>query len=790
MMNGNQAQVLRGRQTAGMNNGMNPQQPQQQQQGMQQQQNPLAMIAASVGRYATNLNTPNNSMASLYSYGPSGTNYAALIGLDGEVNDEQIKAQALTEGGMVAYQVVQICMHRRTNNFMYQQWRNALERFKSPLRGGKHDPVMEAFVNDIDSRQALHNFIVGQAGIQLGSVIAWQLMSGNEAIRQPGPIMQDLFYKSCIDIITLQFLDHLSHHQEQFHRLSPLAKSELSKREDPIFQQVLERYVFSGLECPYSKGKLSSIVENTTLHNPLLDVQSVTDMGMAGNMFDINSNAISGNNQGMAEANAWLAQQVARNKQKALETGYTPVQHNLIDVPSYDNFDRPKLNIEDINAGNRHQYNLNDYASEVPGTGWYILHRYHLNSITKAFNLEDGSTFHMRDTNVLGKLAVYRFDWQHGTFAYRFIDYDGSEVRHMQELLSDPSLLLPYMYEDNGVQKTTFDPKDMETSAFVRDGYVVPMEEMKTLDKMPDLLVGSSPMKANLGNENTLNRINAHTAAHDPKSQLDAFVLPMANTRQWTLDEATDVDQFYSQFKLMVRGNTQDKTDTAQVIRHLRGVCREHNDEEFTSFVQSYLTNLVNRWLVEVRGYAEDKDDLSAEYLRVRNIFEDLEELVQWMSDRDHPTLRAFMNYGSNDFIRNGIEIIVDKEETRKEFEELYKNEDEVSRAVMMNDAKRKIIFKRDSVFINLIKENGPHALEAVYIKESIDPKLFAIVRKAIEVGARHFKEYPQVLVKFRKDEGNKVWALTRSGFDPEGVFVLRAVSTFEDYVHPVPVCE
>lgn len=786
-----------------MNNGMNQrgvltgQRTNQQQQAVpgqpqqsQQQINPLAMLAQAASQFAGKLNSQNNSMASLYSYGPSHTNYAELIGIGSDVSDEQIKAQALSEGGHVSYQVVQICVNRRTSNFMYQQWRNALERFKSPMRGGQHDPVMEGFVNDIDSRQPLHNFIVAQAGIQMGAVMAWRLMSGDDTVRQPGPILQDIFYKSCIDIITLQFLDHLSHHPQLFHRLSPLAKSELAKREDPTFQQVLERYVFAGLECPYSKGKLTSIIENGTLHNPLLDVTTPTDMGLGGSIFDINPIHNAGS-QDVNDLSNWINQKAARTQHAQLLDGnYQPTQRNVMDVPTYDNFDRPKLNIEDINRENIHMYDLNEYIKEISDTGWYVLHRYHLDKISKALRLEDGSHFSMRDTNVLGKLAVYRFNWQQKTFAYRFINYSVLDAKEMQELLSNPSVLLPYMFEEDGVQKTTFDLKDMETSEFIRDGYVVPMEEMKTLDKKPDLLVGSRPMKANQGNENTLNRINAFTASHDPKSSLDAFVLPMVNTRQWNLDADTNMDLFYSQFKLMVHGNTEEKIDTARVIRILRGQCREFANQEFTDFLSSYLTNLVNRWLVESRGYAEDKKDKSLEYLRIGDIFEDLDDLLEYLRQKDNPALRAFMDYGSNDYLRNGIEILLGKDETRKEFEELYKNEDEATRAVMLTESKRKIIFTRQTVFINMIKENGPVQLDAVYIKESINPKLFAIVRKAIEIGSRHFKEYPQVLVKFRKDEGNKVWALTRSGLDPESVFVLRAVSSFEDYVHPVPVCE
>lgn len=784
MNNGNNGRVLVGNRTQPMV------QPGMQQPGQPQQNsnyNPFALLAGAAAKFAGGVNTQNNSMASLYSYGPNRTNYAALIGLEDNIGEEQIKKQALGEGGHVANHVINICMMRKQGNVMYVAWKTALERFKSVERNGPKDPMLEQFVNDVENNQALHNFILAQVGIQFGSYMAWRLMSGDEQMRSQ-QAMQEALYHSSIDILTLQFIDYLSNNPQVFYSMSMLAKKAFSEREEPTFSQVMARCLFADMECPYSKGKMGSISENTITHNPLLEVAEPNNMGMGGSIFDVNQFQ-QPSTAGSNDFANWVANKARTNQQNNIY-GEVPVQQNHMDVPSYDNFDKPKLNIEDFTFQNRMQFNLNEFGTPLGSTGYWLLHRYHLSFITKAFSKQDGSSYSMRDTNVLGKLAVWCFNWEQGTFDYRFINYSLSDPMEMNDLISDPSVLLPLMYEEDGVQKTTWDPKVMETSEFVREGYIVPMEEMKELKEKPNVMVSSGQMKANISTENTISRIDTFTESYDPTSKLDAFVVPMANTRQWTLPAGTDMDLFYSQFKLMVRGNKEEKVDTARVIRALRGQCREYGDEEFVTFLNDYLTNLVNRWLVESRGYAETKADKSLEYLRVGNIFEDLEDLMDHLKQNDHPALRAFLEYGSNDFIRNGIEILMSKEDAQKEFEELFKKEDDETRMAMMAAAKRKIIFKRDSVFINMIKENGPVQLDAVYLKESINPTLFAVVRKAIEVAGRHFNEYPQVLMKFRKDKGDKVWVLTRSGIDPEGVFVLRAVSSEEDLTHPFPVCK
>lgn len=348
------------------------------------------------------------------------------------------------------------------------------------------------------------------------------------------------------------------------------------------------------------------------------------------------------------------------------------------------------------------------------------------------------------------------------------------------------------MYEEDGIQKTTFDPLALETDKFVRDGVVVPMEEMKELKKQPDLLIGNKPMKANQGNEHTVTRLNVLTQTYDPKGKLDAFVLPMVITREWNMEPTVNMTRFYEQFQVMTHGSSMGISDTGRVLRLIRQSWNECESEEFKEFLEPYLTNLVNRWLVECRGYAETKNEQAGiPYLRVGNIFEDLEDLINHLKDYDHPTMRAFLDFSHNAFLRSGIEVLATREMVKAEYEEKYKSEeDEVTRSIMIKSGERAIVIKRNTVFINLIQLQGPVHLDAVIIKESGNPELFAIVRKAIEVGRRHFDDVPQVLVKFHKDDTNKVWVLTPSEYDPGSVFVLRTISEGQAYCHPYPVCE
>lgn len=469
----NNTRVMMGRQQPIGGNPSNPAQAQ-----AQSNYNPFSLLVGAAAKFSGGINAQNNNMASLYSYGPSRTNYAALIGLEDNIGEEQIKKQALIEGAHVANNIINLCMMRKQNNPMYLAWKSALARFRSVERNGPKESTLENFVNDVENNQALHNFILSQVGIQFGSYLAWQLMSGNDQVRSQQAI-QDILYHASIDILTLQFIDYLSNSPQEFYKMSALAKKAFAEREEPTYQQVVARCMFSDTECRYSKGKMGNIAEGTISHNPLLDVAEPSNMGMGGSIFDVN-NIHQQNNIGSNDFAAWVSQKAAQNRQHDIYNGCPPQRNNL-NTMVYDNYDKPKLKIEDITFENRMQFNLSEFGAPLGQTGYWILHRYHLDYITKAFRKQDGSSYSMRDTNVLGKLAIWTFDWEQGTFDYRFINYSLSDPMEMNDLISDPSKLLPLMYEEDGVQKTTWDPKVMETSEFIREGYILPMEEMKEL---------------------------------------------------------------------------------------------------------------------------------------------------------------------------------------------------------------------------------------------------------------------------------------------------------------------
>lgn len=786
----------RGGQQPGM--GGQPQQQQGQSQQASMSNNYLAALASHGQRFSPSL-SQKSGMSSLYSYGNARTNYAALLGIEETISEEQVKIQAIQEAGVIAQSLVNICVHRKTNNPFYATWRAALDRFKHPSKNLPQEPAYIDFINMIDSEQNLHHFILYQVGVQAGAEITNHFVNGDESLRQDRSKIQEIWYRCCVDTINLQFADYLvtsPNGAQIYYRMSNIAKELIGKLEPQIFDLVMQRYTYVNIACPYRKGNIASLIERSSIDNPLLAVHNPLEMGLGGNIFDTNANIFgthleSNDAKAANELTAFIMQKASGHSMNV------PVQQDHPEAIQtlYTDYDRPELRLENMTRENRHQYSMDKYVSNIPGTDWYLMRDENAKYILRNLVKDDGTNFNWSDTRCLGTVPIYRLNWQEGTFNFRLVKHNLQAWDLMGTLLSNPEKLLPFMYEEDGVQKTTFDPTVMETSKFVRDNVVVPLGEMKELEKEPNILIGNRPIKANQGNEAIVKRLNVLTETYDPKGKLDAFALPVVSMRDWIMDTSVNMDEFYTNFRIMVQGNKNEISDTSRVFRAISNSVMECPSEDWNEFVTNYLTNLTNRWLIECRGYIETKEEAlqipGSKYLRISNIFTDLDALIIHLREHDPATLRAFMDYQSNDFLRSGIEIIAPAEEVKAEYEDRYKSEEDPAvRAALIKSGERTVMFRRDCLMINLVKQVGPHSPQLTVIKQSGNPELFAIVNKASNVVAKHFDGTSQVLIKFNKDEGNKIWVATRSDFDMDNVFVLRCISEVQEFCHPYPICE
>ncbi|QBZ70646.1 hypothetical protein pETSU_065 [Edwardsiella phage pEt-SU] len=795
-------QVLRGAQTnTQVNQPLGTTQPQQQ----TAPQNPLNNLAALAARFSGNANGQGTN-SNLYNFaGNKSGHMTGLFAMDESMAEEQMKTQALTEGGQYAGSIANILLRRSGKHPFYHSLQAAMDRFKTPIKGGNQEQGFVDFVNELNFNQALYNFVCLQVAIQYGIEFAMLVTSGDDRIRDPSArdLQTGLLYRVACDTIWMQYFDWISNNPEGtqlFHRLSQRARESAIKNDQIIPEMIMQRYTWGLQQCPWRGGRIAEMQGRQQAGSPILDVVTPTDLGFGGSFH--NPNSLFGDNggnqenidvEGTREMWAYIHRKASAKMQDMQQgAGFA----HAVDAPPaviYSNYDKPELRLSDITVENRHQYSLNDYGVQVPGTDWWIIKNENMAYIGRVLRLPDGSTLRLLDTRCVGTVPVYRINWHSGSLEYKLIPHKLQMVDVMEALISDPSKLLPYMYEEDGIQKTTFDLNVMETNKFINDGKIIPVGELKELERQPNMLIASKAADLTRENDQVMGIMTTLVKQHDPKNKLDAFVLPTLLNRDFKMEDDTNMDSFYESFGRMVKGGNEGIKDTGRILRSIRVALNDYQDTEFAGFVVPYVTNLFNRFLVECRGYHETRDDFNAAngegcYLRSKHVFDDLEEIIELLGEKDPATLAAFMSFETNEFFRDNLEILLPREKAQSKLEALFGKEDPELLPALKANADKTIVMTRETVIIEVKKQVPPRQCEQVILKASGNPMFFAVVKEALKKSAKHFGPTPQVLIRFHNDTDRKIWVATPSDFDPQHVIHLRAVDQVCNLVHPYPV--
>ena len=790
----------------GNNNQLGNNQPQQN----NAVQNPMNHLTALAARFSGNNNGQGNN-SSLYNFTNSKTAHlSGLFALDEGLAEEQIKAEAIMMGGQFGHNLAATLMRRIGKHPFYQSFQAAMDRFKTPIKGGNQEQGFVDFVNELSYNQALYNFVSLQSAIQYGIVFAQNVVAGDDRLKDPNNRdlqLQTIYHVAC-DTIWMQYFDWISNHPEGntlFHRLSQTAREVAIKNDQIIPEMIMQRFTWANQQCPWRGGKLAEMQGRQQSGSPILDVVNPTDNGFGASWFSPN-NMFDGaptfgaqqqqnnNNRDLAGEKAmWdYIRQTAAEKTQSMQDG----ANNTYTQPpavQYSDFDKPSLQLCDITYENRTQFNLRNYGVQIPGTEWWIIKNEDMLHIAKSLRLPDGTILRLLDTRCVGTVPIYKIDWQYGYLEYKLVPHKLQMVDVMEALISDPSKLLPFMYEEDGFQKHTFDLTVMETNKFANDGKIIPVGEDKKLERQPNMLIASKAADLTRENEQVASIMNGLVSQYDPKNKLDAFVLPTLLNREFKMEDDTNMESFYESFGRMVKGGNAGLTDTGRVIRSLRVALCDYQGTEFADFVVPYVTNLFNRYLVECRGYHETRESWTAQggqgsYLRTTNVFDDLDEIIECLRDKDPATLAAFMNFEMNEFFRDNLEILLPRAKAKSKLDCGWNTLDEELQPAMKAVADKTIIMTRETTIIEVKNQPAPVQDDQVIIKKSGNPMFFAIVETALKKAEKHFDGVtPQVLIRFHNDRNGKIWIATPADFDPQNVIHIRTVDRQCHWVHPFP---
>ncbi|QDJ96878.1 hypothetical protein PS2_0119 [Aeromonas phage PS2] len=767
------------------NNNVNQLQANQQQQpqGNMNQGNQLLGQLIQLSKGGANLNQQGGGSSSLYNFNNgSDPSFNQFLDLSDAQSNEILKGQSLAEASQLAGVVLQHGF-RRIQGPYYNAIRQGMELFRRLDRNAPHlvDDTSELFYNQIMSNNNLYNHIVANSCLQLSALAAMRLMNG-ENIRGNANVITEMIVDAVGATCGLQLLDWICKNPNGstiFHNSSQNFKA-LLRRIESCWDSIKARYDFiPGSVIPWERGQLTATMRKSDLPNYMLDARmGVNFEGLIGNSYQAvqdltpSHHTVQDHNQGIDPAGYQLMMDYFNRTKCSVEDGTYPtapskeerVQRRQ-DYHNVNDFDREVKSTKYFTMDTRFDYHFDDYFVQIGDTGWYAAENQVMIDIMSKFtNVNTGKKFVKSEVFYLNLewVSLCRFDVANGTAEIKFLRIPGEDA--LRFALTDPNRVLPFMWEHNGEVVSSFVANPAETNDFVRDNKVISLGEMQPLEKEPNILSSSNVVKVNSESE-AFAKVDASLKTFDKQNHLDAFIMATELNAPFTFEEGVESKKFYEIFNTLVIGEELDYSNSYDMFKSLERKVKQFGSAMFEHFLRTQLTNLVNRWLSECRGFPAENDGVNF-FVKLDDLFDDLDAFCELLKNKDHESLRAFLNLADNEFLKSNLQFIKPAKETE---EELFKNvdkDDPVAVAVATNEFAQSVVLKRQVMITQLRKEIGPVSNDKVTLMESLSPAVFVIVKEARKRSELLFGRQVPVLLEFETPSGNHTRSATYCDFD------------------------
>lgn len=798
----------------GMGMGMGMQQPGTQIPGQQQQQ-----IQNNFQQFIGNLNAvagakvPTGQTVSLgfsYEKGSSG-----LSGTWGEMandveNEKFIRAQAFQQAVEIGTLVMRAIQLRNEKHGFYSSFLAGLKCIVHPNNRETHliDPIGETVFNEIQSTAIIYQRILASVILQVIGEVTRNIIAGREPSNN-GDEVRSYVMDAAMYCSVQTLIDWVYNHPDraiQMTIISPALKNLMQKAEDNHLFFV-GRYEAANSENPWKVGRVKELLQGKQINNALLDTLMTTsgiheptdflpntaEVAMFGNQLEFDNNGVpitpEFKAKMMRENEQWMQNQIkAYQVQPSPEEIASQWHDNTVSLNSYDYKAIPS---EHFTLAVKDKFNMTDYFKEIPGTPWLI------GSLKDTINI--GKHFYQEGRNV--KLGIEAFTGNSSNLipVVQFISNSNCLKVNlvkvnmasnnledtMEKFLTDPEKILPYMFLEDGDIKTSWTPKVQETTErFDDQGKFTPIDPLAPQDVEPQILVAKSVVTSENDGE-IIGKLDAAVKTFDPKDKLDAFIIPVKMVGTFTFSSMDEIDRLYKEIFMFVRGVQIDHRKTTDYFYAVSRALTRVDNNEFRQLVTEHLSNVVNRWLVECRGYPEKRKGNTG-FIHVTDILNDADDLYEMLAKKDPETAAQFQQLQKNEFFLNNFQIFAPKEEVVAHFVKKA-NGDQVEEILATKQAETNLLWVNDAMLISVNHFAGPVDDGIVTIKQSQEPKLFGIVEQAYKYGAKHFKTKPNILIKFNYPEGGAIRAVSFSDFD-KAVIKLRAINRYDGLLRTIPI--
>lgn len=740
--------------------------------------------------------------------------------------EEQARLQALENAAQLGVGLQQLIMRRNTNHPAFQAFKAGIERLRRPSERNPHivDEVGGRFIDMALGNQSIYAILVSNTIIQVVGLTAQAILNGDQTDRNKRTM--SLILDAASTSATYELIEYLAHTPnglEQYHNLTKQIRDVIVRCEQE-HDRVAGIFALSDTVCPWGRTTMKDALARYSQSNPLLDVNNhftamvspdpranPIDYAMAGYlemnsaviggrpMYENSEQYIAGSSPEQRELLEWNAKQ-ARLYRENNVLGYSSENHTRRQIdngelqPVYDHngFDRVIPPFELYTYERRSHYKMSDYFKPVGNTGWSIGKlEDSVRLLTFSYSDQARRNNRLQRDEVLPnsalKILLVKIN-DDGSVNYRHVKVGREMADSIQEKVwTNPDTVLPFMWEEDGAVKTSWTPRVETTDQRIQEGKVVNLGVMKELDKEPNMVITSKAIVPTTDAQ-MHSRIEAAMKLYDPKTQLDAFVAPVTLNRQFTLMEGLSSKYLYSSLAMLIKGEkvAAEYDNTIVFLHDVQKSLEAISDGNLVSFIRNQMTMVVNRWLVEVRGYSEQNPNNKTYWVKLDDLFEDLKAFVHEMSEYDPEGLADFLRLTDDHPLLNGWQFLLSADGVK---EHLMKSVDEsdveakLEAEVVMN---RSLFFSRDIIMVKLPSEVGPLRDDLIVSMASEDPKLHAIINKALEHGRKYFITEPTVLIDYGSPVSCKLRSVGYSVFD-RSCIRLRSISEMQELclLHP-----
>ena len=724
-----------------------------------------------------------------YNKGKTEGHFGGMFDNTQVLNDEQYRIDAVDQAAQQAALLYGV-LHNRMGAY-FNATKEAMEMFKRDVNG-IIQPCFEAFIIEVENNLQLYRYMASNTCALFACDLVNLVMSSslgdlNNDIKKQLSLIRSNF----LDIICLEYMSWLEGNPNGLgiiQSMTPMNKMVIEKIDNMLVEGVQNKFLTisvgsTNFPFPWKKGTIKRMLERTQIKSTILeDYDFHPDAKSHGSL----ANYIAPMDIARSSHNdAYQTLQILANKNTnnvhVIPGNETNAFYDVSNSVFHDEWgnevDKKTYYIKKITPYNRKEYRIADYFIRIENaeTEMYVVDPEHFRYISAVLTLrsQDGDKppYFRALYKIKNCVPVVKIDWDEGVYDYTNISLGDISLN---VILTDPNKVLPLLSSTPEKDAlNSYEEYIKETSFITNDkNEPVSIPECKKLTKDPKILFGASPLEVDT-NEDVIHTMTVLSDRYDPNEKLDAFIIPYRTHKIFQMEKNNDFEMVYKNFPDLITGKCNAETMT-DFVNKIRTGLALIDSVEISNLIRYHITNVVNRWLVECRFYAEKKEDKG--YLKFDDLLDDHEKFLAFVKEKDPTTAAAYFNLTKNDFLRENFTLFSSKH-TREKYikKQLEKFKDDLL-IVKTSLYQSAVLIEREFILAKINPMKPLNGYEQVILPKSGYPALDWVFKESLTRLEKHFDRHVPFLMTFKNDSNGRIWVASKSEFD-NGVYSLRPIS-------------